>query len=146
MYCERRECFVNGMGPNEIKVCEVTKQMGGEIDISPQSSLVMLWSLFLCFCIFIPTQLSTFSSVSLCPSLKHVKAKVLVAQFCLTLCDPMHYMQSAGHLCPWNSPGKNTGVVIPFSWGSSQPRDQTQVSCTIGRFLTPEPPGKPSEA
>ena len=28
---------------------------------------------------------------------------VLVPQSCLTLCDPML-------LCPWNSPGKNTGV------------------------------------
>ena len=29
--------------------------------------------------------------------------KVLVAQSCLTLCDPI--------VCPWNSLGKNTGVV-----------------------------------
>ena len=34
-------------------------------------------------------------------------------------------------------------VAIPFSRGSSQPRDQTQVSCTAGRFLPSEPPGKP---
>ena len=27
-------------------------------------------------------------------------------------------------------------VAIPFSWGSSQPRDQTQVSCIAGRFFT----------
>ena len=27
-------------------------------------------------------------------------------------------------------------VVIPFSRGSSQPRDQDQVSCTAGRFST----------
>ena len=27
-------------------------------------------------------------------------------------------------------------VAIPFSWGSSQPRDRTQVSCTAGRFFT----------
>jgi len=33
-------------------------------------------------------------------------------------------------------------VVIPFSRGSSQPRDQDQVSCTAGRFLPPEPPEK----
>ena len=24
-------------------------------------------------------------------------------------------------------------VVVPFSWGSSQPRDQSRVSCTAGR-------------
>ena len=28
---------------------------------------------------------------------------------CLTLCDP-HILQPAKLLCPWNSPGKNTGV------------------------------------
>ena len=27
-------------------------------------------------------------------------------------------------------------VAIPFSRGSSQPRDQTQVSCIAGRFFT----------
>ena len=43
-----------------------------------------------------------------------------------------------------NSPGKNTGVgvAIPFSRGSFQPRDQTQVSCIAGRFFSvlSEPP------
>ena len=34
-------------------------------------------------------------------------------------------------------------VAIPFSRGSSQPRDQTQVSCISGRFFTIWPPGKP---
>ena len=40
-------------------------------------------------------------------------------------------------LCPWNSSGKNTGgVAIPFSRGSSQPRDQTRVSCFVDGFFT----------
>ena len=48
-----------------------------------------------------------------------------------------HGLQPARLLHPWNSPGKNTleRVVIPFSRGSFQPRDQTQVSCITGRFL-----------
>ena len=33
-------------------------------------------------------------------------------------------------------------VAVPFSRGSSQPRDRTQVSCITGRFFTTEPPGK----
>ena len=38
---------------------------------------------------------------------------------------------------PWNSPGQNTGVgSFPFSRGSSQPKDQTQVSSIAGRFFT----------
>ena len=43
-------------------------------------------------------------------------------------------------LCPWDCPGQNTGgVAIPFSRGSSQPRDRTQVSCIAGRFFPAEP-------
>ena len=34
---------------------------------------------------------------------------VLVAQSCLTLCDPMDG-RPPGSICPWNSPGKNIGV------------------------------------
>ena len=62
------------------------------------------------------------------------KVEVLVAQSSLTLCDPMD--------C--NLPGSTVHgilqartlewVAIPFSRGSSQPRDQTWVSCTPGRF------------
>ena len=36
-------------------------------------------------------------------------------------------------------------VAISFSRGSSQPRDQTQVSCIAGRFFTTEPLGKPNK-
>ena len=34
-------------------------------------------------------------------------------------------------------------VAIPFSRGTSQPRDQTQVFYTAGRFLTTEPADEP---
>ena len=38
---------------------------------------------------------------------------------------------------PWNSPGQNTGLgTFPFSRGSSQPRDWTQISHIAGRFFT----------
>ena len=40
-------------------------------------------------------------------------------------------------LCPWDSPGQNTGgVAISFSRGSSWPRGRIWVSCTAGRFFT----------
>ena len=42
-----------------------------------------------------------------------------------------------GLYSPWNSPGKNTGVGChTFLQGSSQPRDQTLVSCIAGGFFT----------
>ena len=34
-------------------------------------------------------------------------------------------------------------VAFPFSRGSSEPRDRTQVSRIAGRFFPAEPPGKP---
>ena len=49
----------------------------------------------------------------------------------LTLCDPMDYTIHGSFLVrilEW--------VAVPFSRGSSQPRDQTQVSCIGGGFFT----------
>ena len=43
------------------------------------------------------------------PHFSHpISASVLVSQSCQTLCDPLDY--SSWLPCPWNSPGKNTGV------------------------------------
>ena len=62
--------------------------------------------------------------------------KLLIVQSCPTLCNPMD----------WSLPGSSVHgifqarilkrVVIPFSRGSFQPRDQTRVSCIAGRFFT----------
>ena len=66
----------------------------------------------------------------------HLKVKVLVAQSCPTLCNPMdcsppgfsvHGILQA-RILEW--------VAIPFSRGSSWPRDRTWVSCTAGSFFT----------
>ena len=56
--------------------------------------------------------------------------KVKVTQLCPTFCNPVDSTV-------WNSPGQNAGVVAgPFSRGSSQPRDRTQVYLRAGRFFT----------
>ena len=57
--------------------------------------------------------------------------KVKVTQFCPTLCNPMDYTVHGilqARTQEW--------VTFPFSRGSSQLRDQTQVSHITGRFLT----------
>ena len=63
------------------------------------------------------------------------KVKVKVAQSCSTLCDPMNCTVH-GILQPrilmW--------VAFPFSRGSFQPRDQTQVFHISGRFFTSPTP------
>ena len=56
------------------------------------------------------------------------KVKVLVAQPCLTLSRPRE-LQPTRLLCPWNSPGKNTGVGChSLLQGIFPPRDQIGVS------------------
>ena len=71
------------------------------------------------------SSIQTFNSFLpyLCPPLK-VKA----VQLCLTLCDPMDYTVGYTKTPEW--------VAFPFSRGSSQPRDQTQVSHIAGGFFT----------
>ena len=61
---------------------------------------------------------------------REVRFAVLVIQSCLILCDPMdciHGILQAVILEEY--------VAIVFSRGSSQPRDQTLVSCIAGRFF-----------
>ena len=53
---------------------------------------------------------------------------------------PYGPLASQAPLCPWNSPGKNTGVGSHFLLrGSSPARDRTSVSCTAGGFFTAFP-------
>ena len=74
------------------------------------------------------------------PSTTRVKVNSLSH---LQLCDPMD-CSSTGSSVHGIFPGTSTGVfAISFSRGSSQPRDRTLVSPTVGRcFLACEPPGK----
>ena len=70
------------------------------------------------------------------------KVKMLVTHSCPTLCNPMDYSLTCSSVHEILQARILEWVAIPFSWGSSQPRDQTPVSCTAGRFFTPEPSGK----
>ena len=59
------------------------------------------------------------------------KVKMKVAQSCQNLCNTMDYAVNGilqARILEW--------VAIPFCRGSSQPRDQTQVSHIAGRFFT----------
>ena len=93
--------------------------------------------------------------------------KVLVAQLCSTLCDPMDCSPPGSSVHGISQARILEWVAISFSRGSSKPRDWTQVfhivgrrftvwaipfsrgssqpqaSCIAGRFFTYEPPGKP---
>ena len=52
-------------------------------------------------------------------------------------------LQPARLLCPWDSPGQNTGVACHALLQGIFLTQGTFISCTAGRFFTTEPPGKP---
>ena len=61
---------------------------------------------------------------------------VLVAHSCPTLWDPRDYSPPVSSVHGILQSRILEWVVIPFSRGSSQPRDWTQVSCIAGIFFT----------
>ena len=65
-----------------------------------------------------------------------MKMKVLVAQLCLIPCDPMDFSPPAFSVHGILQARILAWVVIPLSWGSSWPRDWTQVPYIAGRFFT----------
>ena len=65
-----------------------------------------------------------------------MKVKVSFMQLCLTLCDPLACSPPASSVHGILQARILEWVVMPFSRGSSQSRDQTQVSRIAGRFFT----------
>ena len=63
------------------------------------------------------------------------KGKVLVAQLCPTLCDPVDCSPLGSSVLGMLQARVPEWVAIPFSRGSSQPKDQTWVSRIVGRFF-----------
>ena len=61
--------------------------------------------------------------------------KVLVTSHAW-LCDPMHYSPPGSSIHGILQARILDWVAIPFSRWSSQPRNQTGVSCIAGRFFT----------
>ena len=59
----------------------------------------------------------------------------LVIQSCLTLCDPMDYSPQGSSVHGILQARISEWVAMPSSRGYSQPRNQTQVSHIVGRFL-----------
>ena len=81
------------------------------------------------------TSLSCYqvSHTSLLRTACHV---MLVSQSCLTLCDPMGYSPPGSSVLGILQARILQWFAMPFSWGSSQPRDWTRVSSIAGRFFT----------
>ena len=84
---------------------------------------------------------------SKCEEILHVKGKrrsprkmvlvlVSVTQSCPTLCNPKDFSPPGSSVHEIFQARILEWVAISFCRGSSQSRDQTQVSCTAGRFFT----------
>ena len=67
---------------------------------------------------------------------KNTERESEVAQSCLTLCDTMDCSLSGFSIHGIFQARVPEWVAISFSSGSSWPRDQTQISCTAGRWFT----------
>ena len=61
---------------------------------------------------------------------------VLVTQLCQTLCDPKDCIPPGSSVHGILQARILKWVANAFARGSSQPRDQTQVSCIVGGFFT----------
>ena len=74
---------------------------------------------------------------------RHVKAvrkgmRAKSPQPCLTFFDPMGCSPPGSFVCPWDSPGRNTGVGCPCPSPGDLP-DPGCVSCIASGFFTTEP-------
>ena len=73
------------------------------------------------------------------------RKKVLVTQLCPTLCDHMDYSPPVDRLlCPWDSPGKSTGVGCHFLLQGIFPTQASNpglLHCQADS-LPSEPPGR----
>ena len=90
---------------------------------TPQSTKSLSFAKLL-VSLFVAKSKVTFYQLSMCVKMK-------VAQSCPTVCDPVDYTVYGilqARILEW--------VVIPFSRGSSQLRDRTQVSHSAGGFFT----------
>ena len=64
----------------------------------------------------------------------YIPGKLL--QLCPTLCDPMDCSLPGSSVHGILQARVLEWVAMPFSRGSSQPKDRTQVSHIVGRFFT----------
>ena len=67
-------------------------------------------------------------------SLKETES--VTVQLCPALCNSLHCSLAGSSVLGILQARILEWVAIPFSRGYSQPRDQTRVSCTAGRFFT----------
>ena len=120
-----------------------SKNMQPKLHSCGQSTLHMLVALYVTtssfpsFLLLPPPSFPSFFPFSFASFLfSLLKRKMLVAQLCPTLCHPMDCSPPGPSVHGIHQARVLERVAMPFSRGSSQSRDQTQVSFIAGRFST----------
>ena len=85
-------------------------------------------------CVFLKNTLEMFKKLYI--NIVEFYVKVKVTQLCPTLCHPTDCSPPGSSVQGIHQARILEWVPIPFSRGSSWPKDRTQVSCTAGRFFT----------
>ena len=123
---------------SSLKICSLSS-----IHSCGQSTLHMLVALYVTtssfpsFLLLPPPSFPSFFPFSFASFLSSLlKMKMLVAQLCPTLCHPMDCSPPGPSVHGIHQARILERVAMPFSRGSSQSRDQTQVSFIAGRFST----------
>ena len=114
--------------------CEVISNCGSDLhfpNISDVEDVLACWSFV--YILWRNTFQVFFFNFLFCIE---VKVKVLVAQSCLTLCDPMDCRPPGSSVHGVLQARILEWIAILFSRGSSWPRDQIKISCIVGRFFT----------
>ena len=96
---------------------------------------------------YIPSKTKTWDLVFLNNSFTNPFSKYMHVLSCSVIPDSLwlYGLKPVSILCPWDFPGKNTGLVaISSSRGSSNPRIEPVSPSLAGRFFTSEPPESPS--
>ena len=94
-----------------------------------------------CFCVLVRCPVSTYIQLRrgmalYLTSFYFFLCVVLVTRLYKTLCDPMDCSLPGSSVHGILHSSILEWGAIPFSRGSSQPRDQTQISCIASRFFT----------
>ena len=92
----------------------------------------------------VPQETKTWAPCPLLPwsTITHLSCVCVHIQSCPTLCNPTDCSPPGSSVHGILQVGILEWIAIPFTRGSSLPRDWTRVSYIAGRFFT-EPPGKP---
>ena len=125
----------------------VATSRSSQAELEDKCALKIYMYMYACVCVCLCIHSQVYANAfmyfyiyfnpSIYPSITFITCtRVLVTQSCLTLCDPRDYSPQ-DPLSMWFSKQEYwSGLPFPPPAESSQPRDQTRVSCIAGKFST----------